>query len=340
MIKERENWVDWAKALGILLVVMGHSSYAPWPIRGWIFLFHMPLFFFISGYLTSPKAVSYRDLAVKSWHQLLVPYVLFNLIASIRFLFPLINDWSMGADPQLPARLFGQVRALVLGLPDGQYCIPSWFLLALLWCRFLHKFIHSQRLYYALLTAVLLVGLFTLHITLYSLDCALLGFVWFEFGYFVKQNKHRVTLPKALWFLLAVVGFLAVYMVNEINGTCDYRLCKFGGVIGLIGSAAGIVALCSVCKLLQGVQWRFILIASQATLVIMCLHMLLQYYVGYFMPSHLDEGLRTFTFDVTITLLLTLSYPLISRHLPALTGHPQRVLGSQSTMRIKKTETI
>ena len=24
----RENWIDWAKAIGILLVVMGHSHYA------------------------------------------------------------------------------------------------------------------------------------------------------------------------------------------------------------------------------------------------------------------------------------------------------------------------
>lgn len=42
---QRENWIDWAKALGILLVVMGHSVYASKDVTSFIFVIHMPLFF-------------------------------------------------------------------------------------------------------------------------------------------------------------------------------------------------------------------------------------------------------------------------------------------------------
>lgn len=34
---QRENWIDWAKALGILLVVMGHSLYASKDVTSFIF---------------------------------------------------------------------------------------------------------------------------------------------------------------------------------------------------------------------------------------------------------------------------------------------------------------
>lgn len=329
MIKERENWIDWAKAIGILLVVMGHSVYQP-AINDVIFVFHMPLFFFISGYLTSPKSVSYRELAVKSWHQLLIPYVLFNLIMSVRFLVPLFFDWRAGNDLLLAPRVFGPLRALVLGLPDGQFCGPGWFLLALIWCRFLHKFIQSQRLYYALLSIVALGGLFTLRINLYCFSSAIVGLIWFELGYFVKQNKHRLTLPTVMWWLMAIAGFIAVYVVYKINaqmgkvpgmlfGSWDYRTCQIGGLFGVIGSVIGIAAVCAVSKLLQGVRWGFILLASQATLVIMCLHMLLQQVRGL-IPILYDEGLYTFVGDLTIMVFLALCYPLISRYMPALTG--------------------
>ena len=49
----RINWIDWAKAIAITMVVFGHlpmerDNY----LLRYITVFHMPLFFFISGYLT------------------------------------------------------------------------------------------------------------------------------------------------------------------------------------------------------------------------------------------------------------------------------------------------
>ena len=45
---KRICWIDWAKTYAIILVVWAHIS----PIlHDEIFLFHMPLFFMISGFL-------------------------------------------------------------------------------------------------------------------------------------------------------------------------------------------------------------------------------------------------------------------------------------------------
>lgn len=45
-IKCRDTVVDVAKGIGILLVILGHLKN---PIMDFIYAFHMPLFFFISG---------------------------------------------------------------------------------------------------------------------------------------------------------------------------------------------------------------------------------------------------------------------------------------------------
>lgn len=50
---KRIDWVDVAKGVGIFLMVMGHSS-MPDAVNRWIYSFHMPLFFLLSGLVFNP----------------------------------------------------------------------------------------------------------------------------------------------------------------------------------------------------------------------------------------------------------------------------------------------
>ena len=50
----RNHSIDIAKAICIILMVVGHSG-CPIPLRSFIYMFHMPCFFFISGYLLNDK---------------------------------------------------------------------------------------------------------------------------------------------------------------------------------------------------------------------------------------------------------------------------------------------
>lgn len=54
MLNTRVEWVDVAKGIGIILVVLGHNQSPDYIIK-FIYSFHMPLFFFLSGYLTNPS---------------------------------------------------------------------------------------------------------------------------------------------------------------------------------------------------------------------------------------------------------------------------------------------
>lgn len=59
-MEKRLDWIDCLKGLGIILVVWGHLN-LPRAVEIIIYSFHMPLFFFISGYLFKNGNRSYSD---------------------------------------------------------------------------------------------------------------------------------------------------------------------------------------------------------------------------------------------------------------------------------------
>jgi acyltransferase len=56
----RDDSIAIAKALGIILVVIGHSTYNAGyqdEVKKFIYMFHMPLFFILSGYFFKMKSL-------------------------------------------------------------------------------------------------------------------------------------------------------------------------------------------------------------------------------------------------------------------------------------------
>ncbi|MFD0826997.1 acyltransferase family protein [Neobacillus sp. M.A.Huq-85] len=86
-IKNRLEYLDIAKGILIILVVLGHSPYAN---RYVIYWFHMPAFFIISGLLYKKGRPVSLFQNIKS---LFIPYVSFSLIniASILWVSPIYN---------------------------------------------------------------------------------------------------------------------------------------------------------------------------------------------------------------------------------------------------------
>lgn len=49
IVKKRNDTLSIVKAIGIILMVIGHSG-CPKYLNDYLYMFHMPLFFFCSGY--------------------------------------------------------------------------------------------------------------------------------------------------------------------------------------------------------------------------------------------------------------------------------------------------
>lgn len=75
----RVEWVDVAKGVGIVLVVLAHALPKDHVIWQFINQFHMPFFFMISGYLYSTKT-SWVKFVVRKIKTLWVPFVFSSVI--------------------------------------------------------------------------------------------------------------------------------------------------------------------------------------------------------------------------------------------------------------------
>ena len=80
MAKERFDYLDIARGLGILMVVWAHILLTGWTHR-MIYAFHMPLFFLLSGMVFKrEKYHSFGDFFVHRAKRLLVPYVIYSVV--------------------------------------------------------------------------------------------------------------------------------------------------------------------------------------------------------------------------------------------------------------------
>ena len=120
------QWADAARGIAILLVLFGHTCPPPYT-TAFIYAFHMPLFFFLSGMFMQ------IDTPLRPWlrkrvRTLLVPFVIFNLVL-------LVSDWCIVAlspnahtPVDIPGRLMGTLtgwRSAAWLLFEGTW-IHSW----------------------------------------------------------------------------------------------------------------------------------------------------------------------------------------------------------------------
>lgn len=74
-MRERIAWCDWMKAMLILLVVLGHSGSVFTYV---LYLFHIPAFFFISGYLANYNKDGAGSIKSSRW--MIYAIIIYNLL--------------------------------------------------------------------------------------------------------------------------------------------------------------------------------------------------------------------------------------------------------------------
>lgn len=133
---KRLDWIDIAKGIAIILVIVGHTVPNPSPLRHAIFSFHMPVFFILAGYTFRPKP--WRELVSGSVSRLLVPYVVLALAWQV-------PTFLMSGAPLTGSALTGGLEMLVFAsgvdVPGlGVAAVGmAWFLAALFTSRLLPR---------------------------------------------------------------------------------------------------------------------------------------------------------------------------------------------------------
>lgn len=227
----RIYWLDYAKVIGIFLMIYGHGGLCG-DLRNYIFSFHMPMFFFISGMFYKP--LSLKDTIRKNWMGLLVPYLLLNLLCYIPQLLLLL--WNGALTINKVCYSWG---AVLLGLgynTNGFVPIstPCWFIYVL----FIAKVLMAMATQKGRNGVVLLISisLFATVVLQYKgidllipLDSVFLAIPFICIGYLCKEKIiHYVQKDNLLTDFISLLFLLLWLVLVPFNGKIDMNTCNVG----------------------------------------------------------------------------------------------------------------
>ena len=205
----RIDYLDIAKGTGIISVVWAHAN---GPFSSYIGLFHMPLFFLISGYLHNSKK-PFRIFFRQKFVSLYLPFVLCNGIA---FLIRAIIS---------PNHIEDNIRQGLLILltlnKDNQFFGPTWFLGALFIISIFHKLIEhhitdcSYKPFFisAFICSLAIIG-FEIDFP-YTLSRTFVLGLFYEIGYLIKHNQKEVANFNQPF--MAIISFLLFIVLGPYN---------------------------------------------------------------------------------------------------------------------------
>lgn len=204
--KTRNYLLDNLKVILIFFVVFGHvieyyikDSNILMSIYIFIYIFHMPLFIFISGYLSK----NFYKMKRKSIKNLLIPYVIFNMI------------WYL---------------AVYIGTKKNMFSViypgwTLWYLLSLFFWRFSLKYLLKIRYILGISFIIgILVGLIPSIGSVLSISRTIVFLPFFLLGYYAKEehlNKIKTFNNKLSIIILMLFLLFAVFIVE--NKFVDYK---------------------------------------------------------------------------------------------------------------------
>lgn len=281
----RLTHVDTMKAIGMVLVVVGHSPGLEPFIKHVIYSFHMPLFFFISGLLlTEAKlALPYSAYFSVLWKGLVLPYLFFFVVSYLYWLPT--HDMAESAVKFVGMSWQEPLMGVLVGNGDALFVnVVLWFFTCLFTTSLI--FFVARKYFSAAFLLVALNGLGFVFALLYDqswprlpwgLDNAVVAIAFYSAGHFFrgyqKATSARVSRTGArilAFLMLAVVAFVA-----NLNGSVDLNTLHFGNYRSLyfICAYLGIFALFYFSIGLPATRvFRWL---SQNTIIIFPIHLLM-----------------------------------------------------------------
>lgn len=228
--KKRDKSISIAKAIGIILMVIGHVCVKSSIGVHFIYMFHMPLFFILSGYFfQEPKTFGrlktfvwkrIKGLYWPSWKYSIIFLYLHNYLLSFNI--------CRGEIYNIKDMLMNTVKITVTFMPTERVLVGFWFLKALFtsavlvgaYCYLLHKFnLYKLRPFVVLavlIACVYMAGLESRSGTLFGM---LYGVLFYEFGHLLRTVESRFNYSFALTLVLAIAVLVVSLVYNNIGNT-------------------------------------------------------------------------------------------------------------------------
>lgn len=274
MENKRIEWVDILKGFGILFMLIGHRigsegegiSYA---LLVWICSFHMPLFFFLSGYTFNVERYKGRKgfiaFGVKKIKTLLVPMALFSIfsICFEIFYYGMIFKSIDGYDT-----LINGLAGIIVQGNQIEFGARYWFLPCIFISEVLFYIILKNRVIPILLASLFLyamgyIWIIRIGILLpWSLETSFVTIVFICIGYVTRKKNivDKISNKYVMALMMLLLNIVFTYINYSVLGKyIDLHLDRLGNPVCFLGETlAGtffMVLLFSNCNKLKCIQY-------------------------------------------------------------------------------------
>lgn len=249
---KRIGWVDVAKGIGIILVILGHMPTIPILIRLWIFSFHMPLFFFVSGYLYNVKdeSISLNSLLKKKTRKILKPYVIFSILF-VLLDYLVLNISLDETKTRLIRFVFGQ------GGYDILWFFFSLFIAETLYCL-IQRYSKNKTLIIVLLVTT---GIILSHYRvgqIWKISTSMVALMFYSLGRCFRNKELAIHITHSnIAFVASLILNLVIcaFCISKCGYVIDMNNSKYAmGPISLLAAIAGIIVVYQISIIID--EWR------------------------------------------------------------------------------------
>ena len=244
----RISWLDMAKGYGTLLVIFAHLGAGS--IRTWIYTFHMPLFFLLSGYVFNEN-YDFSNFIKKKCKSIVVPYFCLGIPMVLFEFLKYVYSGRFGVENSI---------ALIKAFLMQRRLWTLWFIACLFCLNILFfcivKFCKSQWIVGFISVLLPFVGLIYYGMGKgalpWNMDVCLMAIPFFFAGYCYKKHAVQVDafLTKrwrslVLFVVLALVNLVCAYFsLDETGVGLEMFDSKYGNpIFTYVAAFAGVACL-------------------------------------------------------------------------------------------------
>ena len=292
------------KGIGITLVVIGHFQQ---PGHQYIFWFHMPLFFFVSGYLYNPRK-TVKEYFFHKCNTLLVPYFMFLFLLSIPDYMYMIRSYTGENNNFYRPFLSFTLKQIYGGRNLYGWFDVFWFVTCLfLTQQLFHSIIRLTKKNHAPL--VIIIACMYVYATVctffpflrlpsfWGINSVPMALVFFFFGYLIHSKGIHLKGVSLLGTALFIAG-MALSMGGIIHHDFNMKWDVYGlPALNILIALCGIFSVYALSLLVSynSRLERVCIALGEASLVIMFCHQAFRQIIFSHIPFAVNDWLKLIT---------------------------------------------
>ena len=260
---KRLDYIDAAKAFGMMTVMWGHIHFMDIS-NDFVYAFHMPFFFILSGMVFFPdKYDGFKNFVVSKVRSLLIPYAIYSVITWVIWAaFVIVTRQQVDS-------IWAPLIETVISRGSEGYLVhngPLWFVTCLFATEMSYFWISRlpDWLNVMVVAVLAIIGYFLVTYARFfdfttlpwSIEVGMMAMVFFATGHLVVKRIGHTKIESAinnnicLSSIIALLLFIGVYFVAFFNGNPSMGHARLNNpVLFYLGAFMGSVAMFILCVL-------------------------------------------------------------------------------------------